>query len=87
MPGFEGAPRRRTASEVVHVVRGEGTSIVDGRRFDWSENDTLAVPNWATCRHLNTSGSDDVVLFTYSDEPVMQALGLYREDGGVSGLP
>jgi gentisate 1,2-dioxygenase len=81
-PGFEGAPRRRTAGEVVHVVRGSGASIVDGRRFDWTARDILAVPTWSTCRHLNASATEDVVLFCYCDEPAVKALGFYREDGG-----
>jgi gentisate 1,2-dioxygenase len=81
-PGFDGAAQRRTASEIVYVVRGSGTTIIDGQRFDWKAHDTLAVPIWSTYRHLNDSSSEDVVLFAYSDTPVLQALGLYREDGG-----
>jgi gentisate 1,2-dioxygenase len=81
-PGFDGASQRRTASEIVHVVRGSGTTIIDGRRFDWKAHDTLAVPLWSTYRHLNASDSEDAVLFTYSDAPVLHALGLYREDAG-----
>jgi gentisate 1,2-dioxygenase len=81
-PGFDGAYQRRTASEIAYVVRGAGATVVDGKRFDWKQNDTLALPTWSTYRHLNASSSDDVVLFTYSDTPVLQALGLYREDGG-----
>lgn len=80
--GFAGEARRRTASEIVHIVRGSGTSIIDGQRFDWRAHDTLAVPIWSTCRHFNRSDSEDAVLFTYSDEPALTALNLYREDGG-----
>jgi gentisate 1,2-dioxygenase len=81
-PGFDGTFQRRTASEIVYVVRGSGATVVDGERFDWKQNDTLALPTWSTYRHLNASSREDVVLFTYSDSPVLQALGLYREDAG-----
>ncbi len=77
-PGFEGAGRRHTASTIFHVVRGEGATIVDGTRLDWAQHDTFAVPGWAAYRHLNTSASADAVLFSYSDQPVMNSLGLYR---------
>jgi gentisate 1,2-dioxygenase len=81
-PGFEGESQRRTASEIVHVVRGSGSTVIDGQRFEWKTRDTMALPLWCTHRHFNASGSEDVVLFTYSDAPVLQALGLYREDAG-----
>ncbi|MFD5947640.1 cupin domain-containing protein [Streptomyces collinus] len=77
-PGFEGTGRRHTASTIFHVVRGEGATVVDGTRLDWAGHDTFAVPGWAAYRHLNTSASADAVLFSYSDEPVMNSLGLYR---------
>ena len=81
-PGFDGEARRQTTSEIVHIVRGSGATIIDGQRFDWNAHDILAVPTWSTFRHLNRSSSEDVVLFTYSDAPVLRALGLYREDAG-----
>ncbi|ROR46470.1 cupin domain-containing protein [Kitasatospora cineracea] len=84
-PGFDGAGRRHTASTIVNVVRGEGATIVDGVRLEWSEHDTIAIPGWATYRHVNASASQDAVLFSYSDEPVMRALGLYRTEPGDPG--
>jgi gentisate 1,2-dioxygenase len=81
-PGFDGVAQRRTASEIVHVVRGSGTTMIDGQRFDWKAHDTMALPIWSTHRHLNSSSSEDAILFTYSDAPVLESLGLYREDAG-----
>ncbi|MEV6308246.1 cupin domain-containing protein [Streptomyces sp. NPDC051840] len=84
-PGFRGAGRRHTASTVFSVVRGEGATVVDGERLEWSEKDTFAVPGWASYRHLNSSSTDDAVLFSYSDEPVMRSLGLYRTESADPG--
>ncbi len=67
------------------MVRGEGTTIVDGQRLEWSKNDTFAVPGWASYRHLNNAASHDAVLFSYSDEPVMRSLGLYRTEDADPG--
>jgi oxalate decarboxylase/phosphoglucose isomerase-like protein (cupin superfamily) len=71
--------RRVTGSSVFHVVRGSGRTVIDGKPFDWSKGDIIALPSWAQHAHSNT-GSEDAILFSISDRPVIQALGLYRED-------
>ena len=38
------------------------------------------MPPWALHEHANTSGSEDAVLFSIQDTPVLQALGLYYEE-------
>jgi gentisate 1,2-dioxygenase len=76
-PGVETKPHRHTSSAVYHVARGSGTSIISGQRFDWSEGDTFALPTWAEHQHRNPSG-EDALLFSFSDEPAIRALGLLR---------
>jgi gentisate 1,2-dioxygenase len=78
-PGFHGLAHRQTPSTIYHVVRGEGVTIVDGQRLEWGEHDVFAVPGWAVYEHLNSSSSDDAILFAFTDEPVLRALGLFRE--------
>ena len=75
--GTRTARRRRTASAVHFVVRGSGKSIVGDQELTWGQNDIVAVPNWQWCEH--TAGDEEVVLFTFSDQPVLESLGLYRE--------
>jgi gentisate 1,2-dioxygenase len=77
--GFHGEAHRHTASTIYYAVRGEGATVVDGTRLDWGEHDIFAVPSWAVYEHLNASSSTDAVLFSFTDEPVLRALGLYRE--------
>ena len=55
-PGERTLPLRQTASLLVAPFEGSGHSIVDGKRFDWKQFDTLAVPGGAWCEHVN--GSD-----------------------------
>jgi gentisate 1,2-dioxygenase len=71
------AAHRHTASAVYHVAEGRGYSILGGKRIDWSKGDTFAVPLW--CSHQHAAEQDDVVLFSFTDEPVLRALGQYRE--------
>jgi gentisate 1,2-dioxygenase len=68
---------RHTSSVVYHVAEGSGHSVVDGTRLDWGRGDTFAVPVWAAHEHANDSG-EDAVLFSFSDGPVLDALGLQR---------
>jgi gentisate 1,2-dioxygenase len=78
--GFATQPRRRTSSAVYFVMSGEGSTHVDGQELNWSRNDCFAVPNWARHHHVNGSGSQEAVLFSVHDAPVMRALGLFREE-------
>lgn len=78
---FTTVGRRRTSSAVYFVLRGEGTTVIDGKELSWGKNDCFAVPNWSWHQHLNHS-TNEAILFSVHDTPVLQALGLYREDTG-----
>lgn len=78
-PGERTKAHRHTGSYLYHVAKGSGYSIIDGRRFDWTERDIFCVPSWAWHEHANASDRDDACLFCLNDLPVMRALGLYRE--------
>jgi len=80
-PGEQTKAHRHTGSFLYQVAKGEGYSVINGRRFDWRERDIFCVPSWAWHEHVNTQASDDSCLFCFSDLPVMKALGLYREEG------
>ncbi|MGW0712154.1 cupin domain-containing protein [Streptomyces sp. NPDC002643] len=79
-PGFDGAAHRHTAGTIYHVVSGEGRTEVDGTVLEWGEKDVFAVPGWTVHRHRNVSRSTDAILMSYTNEPVHQALGVYREE-------
>ncbi|MGO4123711.1 cupin domain-containing protein [Inquilinus sp. YAF38] len=80
-PGERTRPLRQTASLLVAPFQGSGHSIVDGKRFDWSEFDTLAVPGGSWCEHVNGSETEPAILFVASDEPAQKAFGLFRKWG------
>jgi 1-hydroxy-2-naphthoate dioxygenase len=79
-PGLETEPHRQTSSAVYFVVEGEGTTVVGDCELNWSARDSFAVPNWLRHQHINRSHSQEAVLFCCSDVPVLQALGMYREE-------
>lgn len=71
---------RHTGSAVYHVAKGQGMTIIDGKQFDWRKNDIVVLPPWAVHEHANTSASEDAVLFSLQDAPVLEALGLFYEE-------
>lgn len=79
LPGYDGKPHQHTGSVVYYVVRGEGTTVIGDRQFDWGKGDFIALPPWAVHRHANRSAQNDAVMFQVNDIPVLKALGLHRE--------
>lgn len=71
--------QRHTHSAIYHVFSGQGYTIINGVRFDWSTGDTFVIPNWAWHEHVNT-GLEDVYLFSTNDRPVMERLHLERSE-------
>ncbi|MBM4299165.1 MAG: cupin domain-containing protein [Deltaproteobacteria bacterium] len=71
---------RHTSTTLYHVFRGHGASEIGGQRFEWQKGDSFIVPVWNPHRHSNSSSTDDAILFSMSDAPVLRALGLYREE-------
>jgi gentisate 1,2-dioxygenase len=71
--------RRVTGSSVFCVARGSGRTTIDGKGFDWEKGDIVVLPSWALHQHQNT-GKGDAILFSIHDRPVIEALGLYREE-------
>jgi len=80
-PGGKTLPVRTTSSLLVSPFEGQGYSIVDGKRMDWKEYDTLAIPGGSWFEHHNTSDKDPLILFVASDEPTLKKLDLYKKWG------
>ena len=76
--GVRTKAHRHTGSSFYLVFEGSGQSVIDGQRFDWGKGDVFAVPPWAWHEHAGTDGRE-AILFSVQDRPVMEALGLYRE--------
>ncbi|HUM17232.1 MAG TPA: cupin domain-containing protein [Candidatus Nitrosotalea sp.] len=79
-PGEESRAGRRTVSEVVHVIEGQGESRVGDRVLDWQAGDAFVVPPWQEVEHRNRSGTAPACLFHLNDEPALRALGLWHEE-------
>lgn len=67
---------RQTGSRVLTVFRGGGAITVGAERFDLSPGDIVAIPSWAPWQ---IEADDQLDAFSTSDAPVLDSLGLYRE--------
>ena len=79
--GFEGKGWRQTDGAVYSVAEGSGeVTMVHGEqetRYAFGPRDHFVVPSWHTAR---LSSGPGCVLFSFSDRPVHQALGIHREE-------
>ena len=54
--------KHRHGEKLMHILEGEGFSIIDGQRFDWHKSSTLQIPFWATHQHFNTGDVPVLIL-------------------------
>jgi gentisate 1,2-dioxygenase len=78
---FQGLPWRQTDGAVYSVVEGHATvQVTHGQsswRFEAGPRDHFVIPSWHTARLSSDAGC---VLFSFSDRPVHQALGIHHEE-------
>jgi gentisate 1,2-dioxygenase len=79
--GFATRPYRSSDSTVHVCLEGEGRAAIDTPAgelgFDFGPRDVFVVPSW---RAFTLAARVDTILFSFSDRPVQQALGLWREE-------
>lgn len=87
--GFSGRRWRQTDGAVYSVVEGHGTIRIQApghaageihageSLFSFGPRDHFVVPSWHTAQMCSDTGC---VLFSYSDRPVHQALGIHQEE-------
>lgn len=76
---FTSHPYRSTDATVFVSVEGSGRSSIAGVEYAWGPRDVFVVPSWQEVIHET---SEDAVLFSFSDRPVQEKLGLWRERHG-----
>lgn len=84
-PGEATRAHRHTSSTIYHVIEGEGSTVVGaepkgGEEYAWGTRDCFFVPSLSWHRHVNRSRTAPALLFSVTDRPVHESLGLYREE-------
>ena len=75
--GFTGEGYRATDGTIFVCTEGGGSTKVGDETLEWSVNDVFVVPPWKKYLHYPSKES---VLFSISDRPAQEALGIWRED-------
>lgn len=75
-PGEETAPIRHNSTQANFCILGEGTSIVDGKRIDFSQYDIYNFPSMSVYRHINNSKGLQA-RFTYSNAPLLEKMNIH----------
>jgi len=80
-PSESTSMHRHTGTAMYHVVKGKGATTINGETLHWQERDCFIIPPLQWHSHRNGSTNERAVLFTVNDRPLLEALGLYREEG------
>ena len=86
-PGEHLQAHRHTGSAVYYAAQGNGVTVIDGQAFNWTKGSIFTVPPWALHEHANLSPSEDAILFSIQDTPVLEKMHLsyeepFTENGG-----
>jgi gentisate 1,2-dioxygenase len=74
--GFETRPYLCTDGTVYVCLEGRGEAQVGAQSWHFQENDIFVVPAWHS---LQIRAAQAALLFSFSDRPIQQSLGLWRE--------
>ena len=77
-PGEKTLSHRHNTSVIFIGAEGRGYVKAGDQRIDWGKHDIFTVPSW----HWHEFGNDskeDAIVYSVSDSPVIEKLGLYCE--------
>jgi len=74
--GFETSTYKSTDGTVYVCLEGEATVSVGDKEWQLQRDDIFVVPSWQPLKFL---AQRDTTLFSFSDRPIQQSLGLWRE--------
>lgn len=77
--GFSGETYQTTAAWVYSIVEGTGRTTIGDQVVEWGPRDVFVVPAWYPHKH---EASAEATIFSFTDQPMQQKLGLFREKQG-----
>lgn len=80
-PGMMTESHKHTGTSIYHVINGIGeVRLAADDKLRWVQHDCFVIPPWTEHSFANLSSDSEAILFAMSDRPVLDALGLYREE-------
>jgi gentisate 1,2-dioxygenase len=77
--GEETLSARQTANIIYHVVAGKGRTRGGDVTLEWEQGDIFVMPGWTWHDH-HIAADDGAILFSVSDEPILDHFGLMRRE-------
>ena len=77
--GLKTSRYKATDASVFSVVEGRGRTRAGEAVLDWGPKDHFVLPSWIPVTH---EANEDSVIFSFSDRPVQEKIGVWREDRG-----
>ena len=74
--GFRSETYRSTDGTIFVCLEGRGTTKIGEETIEWGPRDVFVVPTWKPYSH---KVDGETVLFSISDRPAQEALGIWRE--------
>ncbi len=74
--GHTDMPPIRSTSAAFHVVKGRGTTLVNGQKITWGPKDTFTAPVFSEITH---QAGEESFLVRIHDRPLQDKLGYYEE--------
>lgn len=73
-PGQETRLHRHNYETILYITHGQGYTLVDDEKVEWTAGDAVYVPVWAWHQHVNT-GSAEAIYVASENAPLLQNLG------------
>lgn len=73
-PNEHNNPHKHSNFAFFIVFEGEGYSIIDEQKIEWSKGDVFLAPGWLAHEHCNTSATERAVLYTVQNVPEITGL-------------
>lgn len=75
-PGGRTGKHRHTSEAIMLCLSGEGYSVIDGKRYDWSEGDAIVMPALTWHQHFNASNAKTFQYYATSNYPLTENIGI-----------
>ena len=79
-PGKKSGKHVHNFEAIIHIIKGNGYTILGDKKFDWKVGDTMSVPPMLPHQHFNTDPNEPARFFAVITLPLMVNTGQFKFD-------
>ncbi len=76
LPGGYTGKHRHTSEAILLGLSGDGYSVIDGKRYDWSAGDAIVMTAMCWHQHFNASSTKPFRFYAATNYPLTENIGL-----------